>query len=289
MVAQIEEIAEQIFNGIINNHDLADMMKNDLISKNERRKVLKHLDKLKKVSTLTPRQKLRLAAKEKKSQPKLTKEERLKRFTKDVEFERERNEANFTICLGCRKRGHFLKDCPKLPVAAKAVNNIKTNENVREMCFNCGSKEHTLKSCLEPKIRNTFTNKILLKYANCFICKQDGHIARDCQENANGLYPMGGCCHICLQKTHLARDCPDRTEEDVEKQKLLRLQAEEDKALGVRIQGLKTTNTVTNDDFIDDINDNEVESVDSDNVAKKKKSKRKGFGGDVKSKKKSKV
>ena len=73
-----------------------------------------------------------------------------------------------------------------------------------------------------------------LKYAKCFICSKSGHISKDCPENANGLYPKGGCCHICLQKTHLVRDCPERTEEDAEQHRKRKL-LDEDNKLGPRI------------------------------------------------------
>lgn len=84
----------------------------------------------------------------------------------------------------------------------------KNNESIKtriEICFNCGSLEHTLKNCLVPRNPNNE-----LKFATCFICKQIGHISRNCQENPNGLYPNGGFCHICYQKTHLVKDCPNR-------------------------------------------------------------------------------
>lgn len=29
-------------------------------------------------------------------------------------------------------------------------------------------------------------------YATCFVCKQQGHLSRDCDKNANGIYPDGG-------------------------------------------------------------------------------------------------
>ena len=65
-----------------------------------------------------------------------------------------------------------------------------------------------MKNCLLPRINN------VLKYATCFICKQIGHISRNCEENPNGLYPNGGYCHICYQKTHLVKDCPNRNDDD---------------------------------------------------------------------------
>jgi len=139
------------------------------------------------------------------------------------------------IIKGCRKRGHFVKDCPKISITASNVNYNDNHNNIYcrisdggnndiiyhnskdkndnekkrvDICFNCGSLEHTLKNCLLPRINN------VLKYATCFICKQIGHISRNCEENPNGLYPNGGYCHICYQKTHLVKDCPNRNNDD---------------------------------------------------------------------------
>nr|TKS04443.1 Actin-depolymerizing factor 7 [Populus alba] len=48
------------------------------------------------------------------------------------------------------------------------------------------------------------------KFANCFICKERGHLSKDCPKNTRGIYPKGGCCKVCGGVTHLARDCPDK-------------------------------------------------------------------------------
>ncbi|CAI2347063.1 unnamed protein product [Caenorhabditis sp. 36 PRJEB53466] len=46
-------------------------------------------------------------------------------------------------------------------------------------------------------------------YATCFVCKQIGHISRDCHQNRNGVYPDGGACNVCGAVGHLKRDCPE--------------------------------------------------------------------------------
>lgn len=210
---------------------LAEMVESGAITKTERRKIVKMGSRPEKVvAPLSERQILRLAVKEKKNMPRLSKDDRRTKFTSSVALEkdkeREQEAANFTICLGCRKRGHFLKDCPK-------VNKNALADNVADICFNCGLSGHALRHCSMPRKKDGS-----LPFASCFICMKRGHISRDCPENPNGLYPNGGCCHICLQKTHLVRDCPERTEED----KLLHAtkkereaQEAEDKSEGPRI------------------------------------------------------
>ena len=46
-----------------------------------------------------------------------------------------------------------------------------------------------------------------MSLATCFVCQQQGHIARDCPKNAHGIYVSGGSCKRCGSKAHLARDC----------------------------------------------------------------------------------
>lgn len=263
----LNQLAEQYQNGIIDGHRLANMITNKQITKQERRKVVKLSQKLIKYNDLTDRQKKRLEVKEKKSLPKLSKEDRKRKFGIDVNEEREIEAANFTICLGCRKRGHYVKDCPQLPISTVQKETAKDSI---EICFNCGSYEHTLKNCNQVRNHNG-----QLKFANCFICKKVGHISRDCPENPNGLYPNGGCCHICLLKTHLVRDCPNRTEED----KLKRIQLLDDTKNGIRIEGLTSKESKLKGDeiiLIDNNNNsdeyqNDDEDDDNNNRKKKKK------------------
>jgi hypothetical protein len=214
-MASVEDLARQYRDGSIEGKELASMVERGELSKSDRRKIVKLSSKETTVPTLTPRQQLRLETKEKKTRPKLSKEERKKKY-KDAEIIEERDaiKAKFTVCLGCRKRGHLLKNCPD---AKKEVG----------ICFNCGSSGHALRACPLPRTK-------ILKFAKCFVCSGSGHISRDCPENANGLYPQGGCCHICLQKTHLVRDCPLRTEEEAAKYRKRKIDAEDD-LLGPRI------------------------------------------------------
>jgi hypothetical protein len=257
---------------------LAELEKAGTISKTDRRKIVKLAHKPP-PKELTARQKLRLEVKEKKAQPrkKLSYEERKEKYSDVDERVKERYDdaASKVICLGCRKRGHFLKDCPLAlkghfdgsasgsggdskrnakasPFSSAADSQSATSSDVSaavaaasssgnggtggSICFNCGSADHALRACPVPR-----SEKGILKYASCFVCKAMGHLSRDCPKNLNGLYPQGGCCHICRQTTHLVRDCPQRTEEDrlawlasVEAEK----QRKEDEKLGPRVKGL---------------------------------------------------
>jgi hypothetical protein len=248
-----QELLEGLRSKALDGHALAAMVDRGEISKQVRRKVTKIFKaETTKEASLTERQRLRREAKQKKMLPPKTREEQIAKFRKDLEKEREESKSQNSICLGCRKRGHILKYCPEV------VKDLG-------MCFNCGSSDHALKDCPVPRPRDG-----ALKFAKCFVCGGSGHIARDCAENANGLYPKGGCCHICLQKTHLAKDCPERTEEDKERFRRMR-EEREDAELGPRI-GRTTTNPLDGgDDEIFDANEGEGDSDDGEQQSSKKR------------------
>lgn len=70
--------------------------------------------------------------------------------------------------------------------------------------FQCGSTEHTSSTCnLKKGSEKSFS------FATCYICKESGHISRQCPDNPRGLYPKGGACRGCGSVEHLAKDCPD--------------------------------------------------------------------------------
>ncbi|KAI5638449.1 hypothetical protein NE865_08914 [Phthorimaea operculella] len=69
------------------------------------------------------------------------------------------------------------------------------------VCFKCGSTEHRQFECKVQRDKE-------FRFATCFICKEPGHIARQCPDNPKGLYPNGGSCKLCGDVTHLRKDCP---------------------------------------------------------------------------------
>ncbi|KAG0279211.1 hypothetical protein BGZ95_001944 [Linnemannia exigua] len=107
---------------------------------------------------------------------------------------RQKERGNASVCFACRKTGHSAKNC-------------KESTGVG-MCYSCGSLEHTTKDCKKlSKDGNKF------KFATCFVCKEQGHLAGACPKNEKGLYPKGGSCRFCNKVDHLARDCTLTKEE----------------------------------------------------------------------------
>lgn len=111
------------------------------------------------------------------------------------------------VCFHCRESGQ-LSECPSLngcdPLSRKKGSISETGN--AEVCFKCGSTEHTYLKCKLGE-RDNF------KFASCFICGEQGHISKQCPENPRGVYPKGGACRTCGDVTHLRRDCPKYQEE----------------------------------------------------------------------------
>jgi len=109
------------------------------------------------------------------------------------------------VCFNCRQPGHMLSECP----LAKAEEN-KVPHQASGHCFKCGSLEHTSKDC-----KSKLKRENAYRFAVCFICKEEGHLAKACPDNPKGLYPKGGGCVFCGSVEHLKRDCPRKVEKDV--------------------------------------------------------------------------
>lgn len=99
------------------------------------------------------------------------------------------------VCFNCRNGGHTLSECPKLH------NNSNVPQFQSGICFKCGSTEHTHFECKVARGES-------FRFAQCFICEEQGHIAKQCPNNNRGIYPNGGACNTCGDVTHLKKDCP---------------------------------------------------------------------------------
>ena len=91
-------------------------------------------------------------------------------------------------CLGCKRKGHLLKDCRK--------------NKTQEICYKCGATSHSSRDCLMD------TNAY--PYAVCFNCKKTGHLASSCStKSTKGIYIRGGSCFKCGSTWHLAKNCTE--------------------------------------------------------------------------------
>ena len=127
------------------------------------------------------------------------------------------------VCFHCRDSGHVLSQCPELG---------RSNESGTGICFKCGSTEHTHFQCQVIRSQD-------FRYAVCFVCKEQGHIARQCPDNPRGLYPKGGACKVCGDVTHLKKDCPDLIKE--KEQQTVTLRTLDNNSLDILEEELKDT------------------------------------------------
>jgi len=130
--------------------------------------------------------------------------------TKEQEYMKKR-----LRCFNCRRRGHLLTECREAKVdhenkenndyqddASKYHKKIVTT--TKHICYNCGGTDHTLAGC-EQKV-----DLKSLKFAECFICHERGHISAHCPLSDKGIYPHGGKCFVCGENDHLAKNCPQK-------------------------------------------------------------------------------
>ena len=111
-------------------------------------------------------------------------------------------------CLCCKKKGHIMAECKsKNDPTVNSVNQTVSNTNDSsdkhsKLCFNCGKADHSIYACNLPvDMKN-------LPFADCFICKNKGHLSSNCPSSENGIYIKGGACFNCDSKEHLAKNCP---------------------------------------------------------------------------------
>jgi len=144
----------------------------------------------KKIQERKKRIQKKLDAKKKKLEEKIAAREAARKKAKNAARDRR------TKCLYCKKYGHSLHECTE-----RQEKSISAN-----ICYNCGSKQHTFKDCPNPKKQG----KNAMRYATCFICNEIGHLSKDCPQNENGIYPYGGSCYFCGSKMHKKAECPNK-------------------------------------------------------------------------------
>lgn len=120
-------------------------------------------------------------------------EKKLSKSKTDILEKRNKN----IVCHFCKKRGHLMSECKLKDTESNTLGQVDQN-----LCFKCGSLDHSLYFC-ESKNEG-------MPFATCFVCKAVGHITRDCPQNELGLYRKGGSCHVCKSVRHFAMDCPER-------------------------------------------------------------------------------
>ncbi|KAG0254056.1 hypothetical protein BG011_006000 [Mortierella polycephala] len=122
--------------------------------------------------------------------------ERAEKFAEKRRLRKKQVKTKAIICFVCRKNGHSAKDC-------EGSKDMGVG-----MCYSCGSLEHKTQDCKKlSKDGNKF------KFATCFVCKEQGHLAGACPKNEKGMYPKGGSCRFCNKVDHLAKDCKLTKEE----------------------------------------------------------------------------
>lgn len=117
---------------------------------------------------------------------------KLSKIAGKVEVKIEKVKKQNMRCFNCRKKGHTVAECTK-----------KEKENTT-LCYNCGATDHNIYGC---------SKKVDLKslpFAECFICKEKGHISANCPTSEKGIYVRGGSCFICKGVDHLAKNCPQK-------------------------------------------------------------------------------
>lgn len=117
---------------------------------------------------------------------------------------RARAKLQQAICFRCRKSGHRVADCPlgegSSSTTLLAAGKVSSGSGATpgNICFRCGSSTHRLQQCKQTGP---------LRFAECFVCKERGHLSSACPQSTTGLYPNGGGCRYCSSIQHLARDC----------------------------------------------------------------------------------
>lgn len=241
------------------------------LNKTERRRIAKQAKKLKlqaaKEANMTDRQRQRIEAKQKKVLPKLTRDDRKRKYQEALcEAPRIAEQSKKLFCLNCKKKGHILADCPDGKV--EGVTSSGGLVSTEKICYNCGSHDHALRTCRKPR-----DPQGKLPFASCFICKGTGHISRDCPSNENGLYPNGGGCLECGSKYHFAKDCPTKAAKPIEDSKEGTESQSMDASTQLKVQQKREALGGDDDDFGDfhDLGEGQGDEGDIVDLSKKGK------------------
>ena len=121
--------------------------------------------------------------------------------TEEEEFganKKSKMDLSSSVCYGCGKTGHMLRQCPDKAVCYGCGKNghmyrecpDKAEGDVRD-CFNCGKFGHIFIECTEPRV--------------CFNCGKPGHMSRECTETTGTHSKL--LCYNCNTIGHMARNC----------------------------------------------------------------------------------